>query len=121
MPQSKSVILFINTLLTEDEQVTLGRRLLICQMILKGKTQAEIRYELGVSPNTFTRTRKWLTREIPEYQNALMAHKKKVSEKRNSLTKRKREFAAPLTFSNLKKRYPMHFLLFNIADEILKR
>ncbi len=112
---------FIEKLLTESERNIIGRRLLISQMILAGKTQAEIRYELSVSPNTFTRTRKWLSQQLPSYNETLEEYKTK--QKLTEKTKESKKTPRPdyLSLQAMRYRYPGHFLLFNIAEELLKR
>lgn len=115
---SAAVITFINHLLTESEKITIGRRVLMAKMIIEGYTRAEIRHKLGVSPNTFSRTRKWLEREIPDYETTLKQfatdqNNKKV---RNKLPSKGRRQL--LSLADLKHRYPMHFLLLNIIDEL---
>lgn len=116
--------MFIEEMLTESEQITIGRRLLIAHMLLQGKNQQEIRSELGVSPNTFTRTRQWLLKQVPNYGDSLAAYEKKrtaIQKGRTTVTKRqKREYIDPTSFSALKRRYPAHFLLFNIIDGLFK-
>lgn len=108
---------FLAELLTESERITIGRRILIAQMILAGKTQIEIRAELNISPNTYTRTRRWLEGQLPNYEDALKAyaaeHKKKVSSHES--------YPPAFSFAALQKKYPMHFLLFTVAEEIFKK
>ena len=117
----------VEELLTESEKLTLGRRVLISQMMLAGMTQAEIREKLNVSPNTFTRTKKWLLGQIPNYDKALRvsieaekarsdARQKKGTSRQKILNK---QYAPAHTFRGMRQRYPMHFLLFNIAEELL--
>jgi Trp operon repressor len=113
---------FINELLTESEKIKIGRRILIAQMILGGCYQTEIQRKLGVSPNTFTRTRKWLEGQIPEYGQAL-----RDSNQSDEIQKRARKAAGkeskshynPATFTGMRKKYPLHFLFFNLAEELL--
>ena len=112
---------FVKELLTEAEMVTVGRRLLMARMILSGKTQAEIRAELGVSPNTFTRVRKWLEREIPEYGEAVKDHNKRQREKIKKRQKSHKDRPRPFTLADLRRRYPAHFLLFNVSEELLRQ
>jgi uncharacterized protein YerC len=121
MSGKRAVTKFVEDLMTEDEMVTIGRRLLIAQMILSGKTQAEIRYLLGVSPNTFTRMRKWLEREIPEYGKAIKDHKKRQKERDDRRRKKVYDRPQPFSLADLQRRYPMHFLLFNVAEELLRQ
>lgn len=54
-------------LLTEREKIALGRRILIAQAILSGKTRFEINDRLQVSPNTFAQMNRWLENEFSEY------------------------------------------------------
>lgn len=65
---------FIEYLLTESEQITIGRRLQIAALLQSGISQTEIRQRLGVSPSTFSRTRQWLEKEMPNYGDALKAN-----------------------------------------------
>jgi len=109
-----AALVFIQHLLTESEQVTIGRRILIAKMLLSGSNRSEVRYELGVSPNTFARARKWLENELPNYGDAL-----KDYEKRSATSKAKRQklpsrYVDSLSFEALRYKYPMHFLLFNL-------
>lgn len=115
-----AVSIFIKNVLTESEQILIGRRLLIAQMILSGKKQAEIMYELNVSPNTFSRTRKWLNGQIPEYDKALkefQAEQKSIAND-SIASKPKRTKVDPHSFEALKRKYPAHFLLFSLFDEL---
>lgn len=117
MHEKDAVTTFIYELLTESERLVLGRRVLIAQMLVTGHSQSEIREKLHVSPNTFTRTRKWLDKQIPNYGEAMKDFEK------NRLGKKAGAFSYtnPLSFGGLKKRYSIHFLLFNLADELFKR
>ena len=119
MRKDNPVEYFINTLLTESEQITIGRRILIAQMILAGKTQSEIRYILDVSPNTFTRTRKWLNKQIPNYGQAIKECEKEKLNKASNRAKDKKIYIDPLSFTGLRRKFPAHFLFFNIAEELL--
>jgi len=114
MKGEDAVAEFINHLLTESEQVTIGRRILIARMLLAGKNSAEIKSTLSVSPNTFSRTRKWLQRELPNYADALKDFENQQQQKKDVKRKTKREYIDPFSFTALRHKYPMHFLLFNI-------
>lgn len=122
MREPDSAVNLVKNLLTEGEQINLGRRLLIARMILEGKSQAEIRFQLGVSPNTFTRARKWLTKEIPEYGEAIKEHEKQKREQAKiAKIDSQNEKVAPFSYTDLKRRYPMHFLLFSVAEELFRQ
>lgn len=113
---------FIQNLLTKDEQLIVGRRILIAQMILAGKTRADICAEIGISPNTFALTRTWVQQQITNYDSARKTYEKKQAERAKSRQKKKRNaYRDPLSFDGLRDRYPGHFLLFNIAAELFKK
>lgn len=116
---SLTAISFVDQLLTESEKLTIGRRILIAQMILSGHSQAEIREILNVSPNTFTRTRKWLNGQIPNYDKALKEYGEQINKRDSTQTKNKNY--DPTTFQGLRNKYPMHFLFFNLAEELLHK
>lgn len=78
--------LFLRDLLTESERVMLGRRIWIARLLLSGNSQAEIGKRLKVGPNTIWRVQKWLEDQFPGDG--------------------RHDYAA------LKKKYPLHFLLF---------
>jgi uncharacterized protein YerC len=119
MKSEHSAVTFIDELLTESEKITIGRRILIAQMILAGEPQTEIRFRLGVSPNTFTRTRKWLTKQIPHYDQALKDFEQTKTERKTKQKKISKEYVDPLSFTALRKKFPAHFLFFNLAEELL--
>lgn len=112
---------FLKGVLTESEQMLFGRRIRIAQMLLRGATRFEIIEVLHVSPNTITKVNQWLAGQMPEYEEVL---RKTVCDARTRATKRKRPTPwyrreSVLPFARLRRRYPLHFLLFNIADELL--
>lgn len=111
---------FLEELLTESEKLMLGRRLLIARMLLLGVPQNEIRLRLRVSPNTVWKVNKWLVEQLPDYGTAL----KKTSVSKTgskSIGKSLYRNYDPLSFTALKKKYPMHFLLFNISDLVFRK
>ncbi|MAZ56647.1 hypothetical protein CL653_02560 [bacterium] len=117
--KDNSTEVLLKNLLTESEQLRIGRRLLISQMILAGRSQAEVSELLSVSPNTFARTRKWLDGEIPQYTNAL-----KEYERSKKSPQRKRvpsDIGSLPDLDLLRRKYPGHFLLLNLAEDILNR
>jgi len=128
MKGDRAAATLVDTLLTESERLMLGRRILIAQLILAGDTQREICARLNVSPNTVSMTRKWLTEQIPEYDKALKAYQEAAAQKKAARDAKNprgqskyKEYPDPLSFAGLKQRYPMHFLLFNLAEALLKK
>ncbi len=102
----------LNNLLTTKEQITVGRRILIAQAILAGKTRYEINNHLSVSPNTFAQVRRWLESELTEYTSAYQLVEKRTS--------KRSEYAEPLSYQDLKRKYPGHFLLVSLVEELFK-
>ena len=112
---------FLRTVLTESEQLLLGRRLCIAQMLLEHKTRNEIVSILRVSPNTVSKVHRWLGEEIPEY-GMIITKMGQESESRNSKGAKGKSWYQKddgLPLAQLRKKYPLHFLLFNITAELL--
>jgi len=86
--------LFLRDLLTTSERVMLGRRVLIARLLLAGASQVEICRKLKVGSNTVWRVQKWLEEQFPDYKQARQGKGDSFS------------------YAALKKKYPLHFLLF---------
>lgn len=116
---------FFKNIMTPHEQQVYARRLVIGRMLLSGLPHREIRLRLQVSPNTVTTVNKWLMGQIPEYGEVIKNMKRATRIKhidrhiarQKALPWYRRESVLP--FVRLRRRYPLHFLLFNIADELL--
>jgi uncharacterized protein YerC len=96
---------FLRDLLTESERIMLGRRIMIAQLLLSGKTTREIAAELGVGLDTVWRVEKWLVDEVPGYEDALKGMER-------ALKKRRTRAEQAADFARLKRNYPLHFLFF---------
>ena len=105
---------FLRDLLTESERIMLGRRILIARALLMGSSAQDISEKMRVGMDTIYRVEKWLQDQFPGMENAVKGLEKELDRRR-----RKREASNPFTFAHLKRKYPLHFLLFNIADELL--
>ena len=97
--------LFLRDLLTESERVMLGRRIIIARLILSGKTYRDIRDTHGVGFTTIRKVEHWLTDELPGYEEAIKGMEHEFS-------KRTRRFEQRKILAGLKRKYPLHFLLF---------
>lgn len=115
-----SVELFKN-ILTESEQLMIARRLVIARMLLAGVPQNEIRLQLRLSPNTIWKVNRWLMEQIPEYEKALSKIEDETKARATKSRKPSYHHYDPFSFTAIKRKYPMHFLLFNVADEIIER
>lgn len=102
---------FLRDLLTLSERVMLGRRILIAQRLLQGLSHREISRDLRVGTDTVWKVHRWLLDTMPGYEEALKGMEIEFESRR-------RKYARPElgTFAWLKKKYPLHFLLFNSND-----
>ena len=108
---------FISSLLTERERLTIGRRVLIANLIISGYTQMEINQRLSVSPNTYSKIKRWLDDALPDFQTTNEIERARL----NAKYKVKVQYPDPLTFAALRKKYPLDFLLFNLSKELIDR
>jgi len=97
---------FLRDLLTESERIMLGRRILIARLLLSGETYDGIHDRLGASPGTVRNVDRWLQDQMPGYETAISAMEEEFG-KRDF----KKKYAKSIFF-RLKRRYPLHFLLF---------
>ncbi|MFZ1075658.1 MAG: Trp family transcriptional regulator [Minisyncoccia bacterium] len=98
--------LFLRDLLTESERIMLGRRILIARLLLQDDTYDSIRQRTGAGYCTIERVHRWLKDQLPGYETAIAAMEKEF-DARDS----KKEYSESPLF-RLKKKYPLHFLLF---------
>ncbi len=108
---------FINDLLTESEQIMLGRRILIARRLLEKWPHDKIVREMGVGLDTVYRVQKWLGGRYSGYEKIVEKIKKAVKSK----TKRKSEFLDYYPTSGLagvRKRYKRYYWLSELLDEI---
>ena len=98
--------LFLRDLLTENERIMLGRRILIARKLLSGEPVVSIAESLKVGYDTVYKIERWLRDQLPGYEQAVkgMEHEFKKREEK--------KLYATSTLYRLKKKYPLHFLLF---------
>lgn len=110
---------FLRDLLTESERIMLGRRILIAKKLLEGKLYSEIVEEMKVGMDTIMRVHRWLEDENSGYEK-VVKNLEKVFKAREYKISKYRNY--PTTeFGRLKRRYPLHFLLFNLFDDLNKK
>lgn len=107
---------FLRDLLTESERVMLGRRILIAQKLLMGSTYREVARSLGVGRDTVRTVQNWLEDQMPGYEEAIKGMEREYDARRKKHSRP--EFG---TLSWLKKKYPVNFLLFTLADSLSDR
>lgn len=105
---NKNIEEFLECLLTPSEQIMLGRRIWIARMLLEKKRYDEIGAQLNVGPSTIRKVELWLLGLIPDYGKHIKSQRKKMAEtRRKEIAKQN-----PFGLTALKKKYPLHFLLF---------
>lgn len=102
---------FLRDLLTESERIMLGRRILIARALLAGLTHDEIVGRYKVGKDTIAKIARWLEDQLPGYEQV-------VADMETEFENRKSKKAIdPFSFAALKKKYPLHFLLFPISKK----
>ncbi len=98
--------LFLRDLLTESERIMLGRRIIIARKLLNGGGCDDIATEMHVGYDTIYRIQRWLDDQLPGYEKAIAEWEKEL-DKRQA-----KKLYATSAIVRLKKKYPLHFLLF---------
>lgn len=104
--------LFLRDLLTESERVMLGRRILIARMLMAGCTHRYIASGLHVGLDTVSKVHRWLHDQFPGYEKALEGVSKEFDRRYWNSKAGQRELYRTSALYRLKKKYPLHFLLF---------
>ena len=102
----EAVKLFLKDLLTPSERIMLGRRIIIARKLISGESHGDIVMSLGVGYDTIARVQKWLSDQMSGYEKAIAGLEKEF-EKREE-----KKLYAQSALYRLKKKYPLHFLLF---------
>jgi|SRR3989344_3155464 len=102
--------LFLRDLLTESERIMMGRRILIARYLLAGEEYETICERLGVSTKTIYKVDRWLDDQFPGYEQAIKSMEAEFASRKQ---KRDEKYLyATSALYRLKKKYPIHFLLF---------
>ncbi len=99
---------FLRDLLTPSERIMLGRRIWIARLLLAGHSQREIGARLKVGPKTVSSVKRWLHDQFQGYEGAIEGLEKEPDKR----ALQRERAAEPFSFAALKKKYPLHFLLF---------
>jgi len=112
----EEVRLFFRDLLTPDEITALMRRIEVAALLIAGFTYDQITEILGVGRGKITNVQRALKSHGEGYKIII---KRLLESRRKRLkAKKKKEKTAMSSFEQLKMRYPLHFLLFNLVDTI---
>ncbi len=106
---------FFKDLLSVSEAVMLGRRIQIAKMLLDGKTYEQIAGSLRAGEDTIGKVQQWLSSGFGGYEKAVRAFEQVAKQRMETEKVRNLE---PYSFEWLKRKYPLHFLLFNVFDKV---
>lgn len=101
---------FLKDLLTESERIMLGRRIRIARDIIEGKSADDIAEEMRVGYDTIYKVRRWLGDQFPGYEEAIRGMELEFIQRKRASDSR--YLYATSALYRLKKKYPIHFLLF---------
>jgi len=101
-----AVKLFLRDLLTPSERIMLGRRIIIARMLIAGESYDEIGKRLRVGQGTIGRVHRWLKDQFPGFEQAIKEMEKEFNERARRMP------AETFSYTWLKRKFPMHFLLF---------
>lgn len=118
MKGRKDMKLFLRDVLTESERIMIGRRILIARMLIEGCTHRYIAEGLRVGLDTVSRIDRWLQDEFPGLEKAIDGLRKEKDDRYWKSKAGQRELYAKSALYRLKKKYPLHFLLFPLPKRI---
>jgi uncharacterized protein YerC len=98
--------LFLRDLLTPSERIMLGRRIIIARMLMAGNSYSQIGKRLHVGYATVRRVHKWLEDQFPGFENSIKEMEKEFDRRAGKVS------TGNSLVARLKKKYPLHFLLF---------
>lgn len=104
--------MFLRDLLTESERIMLGRRILIARMLLAGCTHRYISDGMSVGMDTVSKVHAWLDDTLPGYEVAIRGMSREFDQRYWKSKAGQKELYATSALYRLKKKYPLHFLLF---------
>lgn len=107
---------FLRDLLTESERIMIGRRIVIAHKLLQNEGYDQIAAELKTGKDTITRVHRWLQDETKGYEKAIEKFQKILDQREEKRVQSDRYYNRP--FTRLKRRYPLHFFLFNLFDKL---
>ena len=113
------MIQILYRLLTPSEQIMLGRRKQVAEMLVEGATYTAIQEKLQVGVPTIRNIEKWLEEAVRDFHQVRAEGKRVQRDKEfREKSRQRREPAVPGTFTSVRQRYPAHFLLLNLLLDI---
>ncbi len=101
-----AVKLFLRDLLTSSERLMLGRRIIIARLLIAGSSYEDIQKRLRVGRATISRVHRWLKDQFPGFEQAVKGMEQEFKKREE------KSLYATNVLYRLKKKYPLHFLLF---------
>ncbi|MFA6097747.1 MAG: YerC/YecD family TrpR-related protein [Candidatus Paceibacterota bacterium] len=105
---------FFKDLLSESEAIMLARRIEIAKRLIDGQSYDEIAGDLKVGTDTISRVQQWLISGFGGYEKAIDGFNKELGNRIGRIKNINEEI--PYSFTWIKKKYPLHFLLFNLLS-----
>jgi uncharacterized protein YerC len=99
---------FLKDLLTHSERIMLGRRIWIARLLMQGVPYEVIAQKLRVGMGTIHRVDRWLHDQFPGFEKAIHG----LEEEFDRRARKKEARTNPFSYAALKRKYPLHFLLF---------
>jgi TrpR-related protein YerC/YecD len=112
MKTKKDAENFFKDILTPSETLMLTRRIEIAKMLLAGFSYADIKKSLKVGDNTINYVNRWLFSGFGGYLKELQESKNRKEAEKQLPTNE---------WERIKKKYPAHFLIFNMIDKFKRR
>ncbi|MFA6097824.1 MAG: YerC/YecD family TrpR-related protein [Candidatus Paceibacterota bacterium] len=113
------VEIFFKDLLSESEALMLSRRIEIARRLLNGESYDSIARELKVGMDTINRVQRWLIAGSGGYKKAIEKISKET--KKNFNRSEREDAGAAYSFNWIRRKYPLHFLLFNLISDAKKK
>jgi len=105
-------------LLTDTELIMLARRIYIAGLLLQGDSYIDIKEKTHAGTGTIAHVQRWLDQDKTKCTKQVI---KNFEKKLRTQESRKYAPDDQFSFVALKKKYPLHFLLFNIFDKYVKK
>lgn len=105
----EAIAVFLRDLFTDSEAVMIGRRIRIAQLLLAGMGQLDICQRMHVGIATVQAVDRWLRKDAPDYRATFSPLYKRTRQR-----KLRGRPPIPYSFTWVRKKYPLHFLLFNL-------
>ena len=114
LKSSEEVAQALTDLLTPKEVETIAKRLQIAECLVKGEHYLSIRAQLKVGLSTIARVNTWLNLSGEGFK--IMLTRKRTIPKKLS----EQELFDPYSWSNIKRRYSMHFWPALLLDDLIR-